>query len=203
VKFPRHGLSPKSRYVVDQDRLFRADVPDRYWEDEVKDIPDSCSYKAAIRGVVAELHKNDPEGRAPIFWGDYGYGKTSAAVMIMRAVMQRALCSCYFVSACDVDGIFRHRWHVKDDDGELRYDRIQKSQWLILDDWGAERQADWSEAYFQEIISARYNWRRPKIITTNMDPDELVKRSKRFGSLIGSVYDLIEVGGRNWRDEGK
>ncbi len=53
---------------------------------------------------------------------------------------------------------------------------LKKCSLLVLDDLGAERQTEWSDAKFDEIIDERYINRLPLVVTLNVAPDKLPPR---------------------------
>lgn len=56
---------------------------------------------------------------------------------------------------------------------------------LALDDLGAERQTDWTREELGSLVEARYEARRPTIVTTNYKLDDLARRLGHDDPVIG------------------
>jgi DNA replication protein DnaC len=59
---------------------------------------------------------------------------------------------------------------------------------LALDDWGANKETDWSNSVIEQIIDYRYSHEKPLIVTTNKDiesiPPAVLSRFRDTGSRI-------------------
>jgi DNA replication protein DnaC len=64
------------------------------------------------------------------------------------------------------------------------FDRYGGTGLLVLDDLGAERDTEYASEQVLALISRRYDWERPTIVTTNVPPEELMKNHPRLASRI-------------------
>jgi len=80
----------------------------------------------------------------------------------------------------------------KNSEQEIK-DELRQECVLILDDFGAEKQSEWTTEIMYRLINNRYEQIRPTIFATNLDLSEM---GKRYGERIASR--LIEmVGGQD------
>jgi DNA replication protein DnaC len=85
-------------------------------------------------------------------------------------------------------------------DREIILRRIKNVQFLILDDYGAERGTDYSLEQAFEIIDARYNVEKPLIITANLTEETLnnppnMNYARSYSRIIEMCPAIIKVEG--------
>jgi DNA replication protein DnaC len=73
---------------------------------------------------------------------------------------------------------------------------------VVLDDAGAEKWSEWSEATLYYVIDERYRWKRPVIVTSNCSLEELESRvgARAFDRLIETCV-LVENRATSYRRE--
>ena len=128
---------------------------------------------------------NAEEGRGLLFFGEVGRMKTTLAVCVARAVIEKGR-SVFFISMPELLDTLISMSKNKDTK-ELRdfEHRIKTVSLLILDDFGAEYPNDWILNKVDAIITHRYNEMKSVIITTNMMPSEIKER------YVQRVYDRL------------
>lgn len=137
--------------------------------------------------------------------GATGCGKTHLAAAIANQIIQeakisekdaetagafeyysgRAICPVRFSSTVELLTKLKAEYAGENDNSECIMNAYKKSPLIILDDFGAERQTEWSIERIFEIVDWRYSDELPIIITTNATPEEL---KKKMGARI---YDRL------------
>lgn len=134
-----------------------------------------------------------------LLYGDVGTGKTYMAAAIANALLQdgKTVRMTSFVEILkDIQS---------DDINEAEYieEYIKKPDLLVLDDLGAERSTDYACEKVFGVIDARYQLRKPTIITTNLDVAELFNTSdiryRRIYDRIGEFAFPLRFKGRSLR----
>jgi len=120
--------------------------------------------------------------RGLLIMGPTGTGKTHVSVGIMRELAEKGECGMVFK---DSRGLMQEFRDTYQDGSRLTESVIMEDvttcPLLVLDDLGAERLTEWTQATMEQILSARYNAGLPVIITTNwMDSELLPDGSEGF-----------------------
>lgn len=197
-------LTPKRSTAITREMLVNAGIGRSYWPCSIGQIPDSCEYKKALRSMVRDLHLDAPEGRGALFFGNHGYGKTSAADIMLMAAMSRGG-QCFHRMAAQVEHAYTKRWVETNLDGVEIWDLLVGSQLLVLDDLGHELAASGYKAgdtrIVEELIRLRYDDRLTTYITTNLPLPELIKIYQPISSILldPTRFRIVEVSGHNWR----
>ena len=130
------------------------------------------------------------------FIGGNGGGKTFWAACIANALIE-AGATVLMTTLKDLIA------EMTDDYGANRENvlrKIKNVQFLILDDYGAERGTDYSLEQAFEIIDTRYNVERPLIITANLTEDALnnppnMNYGRSYSRIIEMCPAIIKVEG--------
>lgn len=185
---------------VDLSRLERANIGRRYYNVKLHAINDDLPHKKKLLDYVASLPTAAQTGDGLLLLGGHGQGKTAAACRILAEAMARAPLSPYFVLAQNLDHYAMHR-DVKTEDGASIWRMITRdAQFLVIDDLAAERDTTWTSQWVELVLTERYHWMLPTIITSNSSEAEVTDRYPRVGNLVGDAYRVIEMAGANWRD---
>ena len=123
----------------------------------------SCMEK--IKAYVENWDKMYSNNIGLLLWGSVGTGKTYAAACIANALLDKGV----NVRMTDFAEIFSSLF-----DNKKEYiKRLLSYHLLIIDDFGMERGTEYSLEQIYNVINARYQSRRPLIITTNLSLTEL------------------------------
>ncbi len=133
-----------------------------------------------------------------IFWGNVGTGKTFAASCIANYLVDRHIP----VLMTSFSKILNESWSAKDKDGY--YKSFNKYDLLIIDDLGVERSTDYAIQQVYTVIDERLRIKKPMLITTNLDINQLKYpekiEEKRIYSRILQVCAPIAFKGENLRE---
>ena len=103
-----------------------------------------------------------------LFIGDTGCGKTHLAVSVLRRLVSRGFEGMFFDFQNLLDRIrASYDANAGEKDREV-YRLAMDVEILLIDDLGAHRAKEWVEDVVTSIITHRYNYRKPTIITTNL-----------------------------------
>ena len=135
------------------------------------------------RVSLAEIPTNPPSALCALFFGSPGLGKTTLAVALLRALLERKIASLPLANDDEVDTIARHcrfaHAHrlgvaglVPGDPVEIQ--RAMRAPVLLLDDLG--RDADIKSNPVSSIIAERHAEERVTWITTELTPAGIAER---------------------------
>jgi DNA replication protein DnaC len=105
--------------------------------------------------------------------GSKGWGKTHLAACIVNKRVERnepAKFTTFRELLDEIKGGF------SDNTSQETVKFYKETEFLVLDDLGAENQTDYSEAELYNIINYRYSNRLPTVITTNVNPSKIDSR---------------------------
>ena len=136
------------------------------------------------RGSNASLSTRPPTAKRVVFFGPAGAGKTTLAIALLRARLEREIASRSFASDDDVEALARHcRFASAHRLGVMRLvaqaDPIEiqgamRAPVLLLDDLGSD--ADIDSNPIPNIIAERHAEERVTWITTGLSADEIAAR---------------------------
>ena len=128
--------------------------------------------KLHIKHFAKEFPKNDGSGL--ILVGSAGTGKTHLAAAISNYLVKELYVPvCFWNYSEALDHIRRS---FRDNSGNAE-DIIQKmidSPLLVLDDLGKEKRSEWGDEQMYRIINNRYIDKKPIVITSNFDIEQLL-----------------------------
>lgn len=85
------------------------------------------------------------------------------------------------------------KFNIKDGVTTL-IDSLTESQYIFLDDVGAEKQSEWSQEMLYLIINRAYNYEKTLFITTNLDEKEFQdKYGDRIFDRIQEICSVIKM----------
>lgn len=170
-----------------------------HWGVTVEQIPDKCAYKGALLGYLRRLPENLKHGWGLFLWGDYGTGKTSAAVIVMKEVVGRGG-RAMMVSAGHWGRIFLEK--ERDDDGVLWSRRLLGDDLVVIDDLGVEWTKDFDRNAVHQVIRDRYEEGRSVIVTSNMDPESAGRwLGDRVARVLNAKFTDVMVEGKDWTED--
>lgn len=113
------------------------------------------------------------KGLGLLFWGPPGTGKTFAAGCIANALLESPDPFAPSVIMTNFAVILRHTLSCSPQEREDYINRLLDCGLLILDDFGMERQSEFSQEQIFALINGRYLARKPMILTTNLTLQEM------------------------------
>lgn len=124
----------------------------------------------AVQHYIREYPFVTPPGLMLI--GPPGTGKTHLAVATLRQLIERGFGGVFYSYPQLLDHIRQGFRPEANAASREAYETAVEAELLLLDDLGAHRITGWVEDTVTQIISERYNYKRPTIVTTNLrDPD--------------------------------
>jgi DNA replication protein DnaC len=159
------------------------------------DRPPITDLDATVVGVVREyvddLEANLEAGRGLWLMGDVGTGKTSLAMLVSKAALERGR-SVAIYSLPRLLARIRRTYDA--DAGEQSYleffERLTGVDLLHVDDLGVEKRTDWVLEQLYALIDERYEAQRSVVVTTNLDQASL---EEQIG--VRTVSRLVEICG--------
>jgi len=136
--------------------------------------PDVPGVREAYEAALA--YAENPDGWLFLL-GGYGCGKTHLAAAVAHYVIAHQRMRALFLVVPDL--LDHLRATFAPDQGatyDARFNAIRTIDLLVLDDLGTEHTTPWAREKLFQIINFRYNERRPTIITSNRNFDELDPR---------------------------
>lgn len=124
----------------------------------------------------------DPGWRCLVLAGSVGTGKTHLAAAAARRVISRGF-SADLITVPDFQMELQSTFD-KDAKATTKQvmDRYFNLRLLCLDDWGTERQGQWSDSVIYSLVNHRYEAGLPLLITTNLS-------AQRFSGWVGVRLD--------------
>lgn len=184
----------------------RAGVGSRYWNATLGSVPADCWHAGFLRKWIEDLPAHVREGRGLILYGDYGTGKTSLTVVIIKEVLARGG-TALKVSALDLAKYAIEATPFDEDETIMR--RMASVDLLVIDDLAAEHESAWSRSVVEKVVRQRVENRGSLVISTNAGanaPDKAARRAQwntMFGSSVFEVLSEavfpVKVSGVNWR----
>jgi hypothetical protein len=153
--------------------LARAGVSDDLvpmtWE-KVEDRPDVKGFgrtEVDLRSYCADVRRHRREGVGVNLLGPVGDGKTMLSSLLLRAAVEARLSVMLVRASHYVDSL------KPGGAGRQVQEKAVKVDFLVLDDLGSELASDFADVEIEALIAARYDSKRPTIITSNLSPREL------------------------------
>jgi DNA replication protein DnaC len=130
-----------------------------------------------VRRFVDDIDRRLSQGRGLWLMGDVGTGKTTLAMLVSKAALDRARS----VAIYSVPRLFAEIRNTYDTEGGERsylsfFRQLVGVDLLHLDDLGAERQTEWVLEQLYSLINQRYEEERSIVVTTNLSTEDLEKQ---------------------------
>lgn len=140
------------------------------------------------------------ESKNILFMGKTGLGKTHLSLAIANVVINKGYSVCYGTSQNICDDLTTERLR-RDADTDYTKNQVLQSDLLIIDDLGTEIDNQYNTATLYNIINARILSKKPTIISTNYEFDELLEKyDQRITSRITGEYTNMTLFGSDIRN---
>lgn len=185
------------------DRMRRTGFPDsemREWvfaNDDGKD----AKTMAVMKRYVGRFPQMLENGTGLMLYGNVGSGKSFAAACIANALIESGT-PCLMTNFQRIVNTLSNGFS-----GKQEYiDSLQEFDLLIIDDFATERKTEYMTEQVTSIIDARYRSKLPLIITTNINPRELMGANgigeQRIYSRIMDMCVPVSFNGQDRRRSG-
>jgi len=188
---------PDPKILTEETRI-RAGIGVDHWDTRVHRVPDRCAHKKTIRDYIRAIHVHDADGLGLVLYGHVESGKTSLGSIVLRNALARG--ARVFSIRCRT---MINRLLSKHP-GKLPLSEIPLMQgllgvnFLMIDEYTPDPM-EWKQALFEEVVASRCADRKPTIVTTNIDKDELFQfawfRSRMQRHFLG--VDVVDI---HWRE---
>lgn len=187
-------LDPGRGHLVGDQNLEVAAVPRRFRDCSLRHIPRQVPHRDVLYDWARDAVVNINKGRGVVVLGDFAAGKTGAAVSLLIEALHVGA-YCFFVKALDLNDIYKSR------DGTAIRKRIEKIQFLVIDDVGSARAKDFGvhKEIIEKIIRERYDSMLATVITTNDSLGDLLDHYESIATIIGAAYQVVNCKGVDWR----
>lgn len=156
-------------------RSLSAVIPRRYAEvsferNPVAQMPDAVV--RPIRAFVRDLEANLDRGRGLWLFGDVGTGKTTLAMLVAKAALERGRS----VAIYSLPRLLNEVRRTYDEGSDSSYvellDRLAEVDLLHVDDLGAEKSSPWVLEQLYAIVNRRYEDERAILFTSDETGDD-------------------------------
>ena len=186
------------RKELTPDDMSMMGVGKRYWHVELAKIDPSLAYRETISKYIEKIREHVLAGRGLLFHGEYAGGKTSAALIVAKAVVMHGG-TAYFIEVPELSDI-KVGTQAFDESTSL-WERMMKVDVLVLDDLGSEYGTEWSKQLVERAIRLRANARKPIIGTTNRFSELRSIYGEGVVSVLTSSMLPVLLEGKNWRSD--
>lgn len=145
----------------------------------------NASNEKTMRKYAERFEEALKENVGMLLSGKKGSGKTFYAQCIANELMSRGYMVMYTSIRALADS--------PKDEKNFVLDCVKKCDLLILDDFGAERGTDYMVQETYKVINARYEAKRPMIITTNIGLDDMgAETDQRYSRIFQRILEMCK-----------
>ena len=183
---------------------FLSDFKEQY--DDGQPIPEARRLKSFFSTLVDNIHNDNESIKGFYLWGSPGRGKTFFSYVLLNQLIFQFVKPGKFIS---LSKSFQELRHTFDEgsatEGELlpMIEMLSTVPFLVIDDFGVQRNTEWEMEILYNLIDARYSNRRLTFVTTNQKVDELkeLAQGRIYSRLLEMCY-IIHVTGHDFRELG-
>lgn len=187
-------IAKRTARIMEQSR-----IGERFKDRRFDTFKTNTSNIEAYKACLSYTKKFNKNGNGLLLVGEYGTGKTHLAVAMIHELAKQSVYG-VFVTTPDLLQKIRTGFNSEDSKANEIMDIVKTTEFLVLDDLGAEKVTDWVREQFYMIINARYENMLPTVITTNLSFKELEKQiGKRIVSRIIEMTDGVLFDGKDYR----
>lgn len=184
---------------ITPDDMRRIGVGERFWDVTLDQIPDTAAYKHKLKTYVDRVTECVREGVGLLLFGDLRMGKTSAAVIVAKAVVAHGG-TAYMIRADEIQNAVMDKESFDED--PTVSERLTEVDLLIIDDLGQEHSKDFGRALLENVVRQRYDNKMPLIVTTNVPANLLEEKyGQAVFKVMRSMMLAVPVDGTSWFDK--
>ena len=164
-----------------------------------KEHDDNRRYLKVARNYCDNFEKMYERNQGLLFYGSVGTGKSYTAACIANHLLnqgQSVVMTSFVKILQEMQGFDRER-------EEAFVRRLNNVRLLIIDDFGAERSTDYALEKIYGIIDNRYRARKPLILTTNLELEQMQTANDiRYARIYDRVFEIcypLKFVGQSWR----
>ncbi|MDE5557642.1 MAG: ATP-binding protein [Ruminococcus sp.] len=142
--------------------------------------------------------KFTPASNSILIYGKTGLGKTHISLAIANRILEKGYSVLY-------DSVVNMLHKIEEEHFSYNHkaemmNLIMQTDLLIIDDLGTERETAFYNSTIYNIINTRLNYRKPVIISTNLDYDEILTNyDERIVSRLTTQYVTLQFCGKDIR----
>ena len=121
-------------------------------------------------------------------YGSIGTGKTYISCSIANVVIEKHLYDCKVINFSQILNDLQKGGFTLDRNEYIN--SLTSKTLLVLDDFGIERNTEYALEQIYNIINARYQKKKPTIITTNIDYKEIMKEQNDL--MTARIYSRMK-----------
>lgn len=179
--------------------LRRMNVGKRFWNVALEKIPDQATYKQELTAYIERLKPAIEGGYGLMLNGPYRQGKTSSAVILMKAVVAHGG-TAFFIRADEVAGVVIEK--TRFDEDQTMEERMRSVDLLVIDDLGTDTTREVGAGLMERLIRWRYDTKKSLVVTANKSMEELARKFNEGTLMVmRSTMKAVRVDGMQWFDE--
>lgn len=163
----------------------------------IREILKTEKYEKSVKGNFDETLQIPALKRGLLLKGITGCGKTHTLYSIRSVVKQ-------WGKSTGIENWVKLLFELKKDNFSkvnTIIEDIVKSDFIFIDDIGAEKQSEWGEEMLYLIINEAYINEKTLFISTNLEDKEFSEKyGNRLASRIGEMCVPITMPDKDWRD---
>ena len=180
--------SPRIRLIATKKAFRESQIPKKYmWKfyEDFEVVSDKANMLVGFATTIRERAHNEPWKDGFYFWGSAGTGKTLLACIILQELMMKYSTGGRFV---DLSRQFFQRLKTSFNTADESYgdagkilDELIEMPFLVIDDFGVQRNTEWEMEMLYNLIDSRYVEERPTILTSNISVERFRTASEETG----------------------
>ena len=178
----------------------RANVPPRFWNVKLSEIPEHLEYKDKVRKYLEKMDEMLENGIGLFLYSDENStGKTSIAVLALKQAL-RLRRTAYFEESGRLKAALIRAEEFEENIPIER--RIRTVDLLVLDDVGKEYRTEsgFAENTIESVLRDRSQSMRLTIMTSNLKPNKIEQvYSADLAALLRETMIPLRISGYDWR----
>ena len=178
----------------------RANVPPRFWNVKLSEIPEHLEYRDKVRKYLEKMDEMLENGIGLFLYSDENStGKTSIAVLALKQAL-RLRRTAYFEESGRLKAALIRAEEFEENIPIER--RIRTVDLLVLDDVGKEYRTEsgFAENTIESVLRDRSQSMRPTILTSNLKPNKIEQvYSADLAALLRETMIPLRISGYDWR----